>query len=309
VFRARRAHARSRGPRGWSANGRNEARRGRGCTGTVFERRAVERQSGFPLPPGKYGIPRNNDFGLPQEATTAPELGGAITPMERPRGDGPKRSWPPPARFGLGIVRVQKYYVKGVRASYVPPGNRCLRIDSRRVSRATADRSSHGRFAPWAVLSGRRTKAPHSQPAWAHGDGPRGYRRGVSFALDRRRSRPPLGVRGGLVRTGDIAPVLRTKPPGQRRHWRPRTSDLRSWSSNQVSLHKGTPVARRGRKATGLREKAGLLGCRMERNRPCRSGMASGARYRPDGGGVDPACWSLRRSKSRAQVLAGLTPD
>jgi hypothetical protein len=50
----------------------------------VFERRAAQQQSGFPLPPGNVEIPRNNDV-RPAQGQVAPYLGGAATPLASPR--------------------------------------------------------------------------------------------------------------------------------------------------------------------------------------------------------------------------------
>jgi hypothetical protein len=142
VFRARRAHARSRGPRAENAVGQREACRGRGRTGIVFERRAVERQSEFPCPPAIWMSPEQHQ---PMKAATAPELGGAVIQMSVPEIDGPMRSWPPGRRDQLRSLLAHWYYVKGVRASYVRPGNRCIRIDTRDVSEATVGGCRHSR--------------------------------------------------------------------------------------------------------------------------------------------------------------------
>jgi hypothetical protein len=60
VFRARRAHTRSRGPQREVATARHgEPCHGRGVMTVKFERRAAERQSGFPAPPATRNPPKH----------------------------------------------------------------------------------------------------------------------------------------------------------------------------------------------------------------------------------------------------------
>ena len=95
VFRARRAHVRSRGPQAREAAGQREACRGRGCTRIGFERRAVERQSGSPAPRQSGCPPERHD---PKGGSFRPRLSGrADRSPGVPELTVPVRSWPPPS--------------------------------------------------------------------------------------------------------------------------------------------------------------------------------------------------------------------
>src|SRR5439155_17358656 len=70
----------------------------------------------------------------PRQARPAPGLGGAAAPTSVPEMTVPIRSWPPPVRFGLGILVVRRYYVKVVPAPEVPEINSCPEVDRRAIS-------------------------------------------------------------------------------------------------------------------------------------------------------------------------------
>ena len=110
VFRARRAHARSRGPQVWVMP-RRAARH-------EFRRQARAESNGAPtmgnlkpLAPGKTWMSPDVAVRL---RTMAARTGSAAL-LERPLDDGLVRSWPPGRQHQVsGSVLVQKYYVKGV---------------------------------------------------------------------------------------------------------------------------------------------------------------------------------------------------
>jgi hypothetical protein len=126
VFRAQRAHARSRGPQVWDVQRRDAAHECQKCSGRLNERRAVVGQPETPSPPASRWSP---DRLVRRESM--PDHGRATWR----RGPLPLLPWltvgalvaPRPAAPSCASVVARSSYVKGVLHGHVRAVNGCPR--------------------------------------------------------------------------------------------------------------------------------------------------------------------------------------